>query len=302
MILRQIFESHRREGLTGLFERSALYCVRRLSWRSAAWTGELERLVAVAGLSKEGRELAKRNAAFRGRHKGKPCFVIGNGPSINTQNLSPLADQITLVTNAFWKHPIVERWQPTYCFLTDPVFFEQSESVRKFFSEMSARISESTFFVPHYARELITSEALLDQKKTYYITSAGVLENGLAGIPDLAGIVPGGRAVTQLAIMAAMFMGCSPIYLLGLDHDWLSRRGAHLTFYNEKVVSTERSLDDWRYGDLMESVLVIWRGYVAIFKVALRENIRIINATRGGFLDVFERADYDSIVGNRPAG
>jgi hypothetical protein len=124
----------------------------------------------------------------------------------------------------------------------------------------------------------------------------------LAGIPDLAGIVPGGRAVTQLAIMAAMFMGCSPIYLLGLDHDWLSRRGAHLTFYNEKVVSTERSLDDWRYGDLMESVLVIWRGYVAIFKVALRENIRIINATRGGFLDVFERADYDSIVGNRPAG
>jgi hypothetical protein len=45
----------------------------------------------------------------------------------------------------------------------------------------------------------------------------------------------------------------------------------------------------------MRMNLRLWKNYRALKKVAEREGVRILNATRGGYLDVFERADFDAI-------
>src|SRR2546421_12970023 len=58
-------------------------------------------------LSAEHKNLLQQNEKLGGRHGGQRCFVIGNGPSLKRQDLAPLADEVTFVKSAFWKHPIL---------------------------------------------------------------------------------------------------------------------------------------------------------------------------------------------------
>src|SRR5712692_1717642 len=107
------FETLRQNGLTGLSRKTALYLARRISWRTDAWSKHLDFAISRHDLLRDYGALIKRNEIFRDRHRGQRCFVIGNGPSLKDQDLSPLANEITLVTNSFYVHPIIgESWQP----------------------------------------------------------------------------------------------------------------------------------------------------------------------------------------------
>lgn len=288
----KVFKALRRDGVGGLARHATLYLSRRVGGRATEWTKKLDYETAARSIYREAHPLLARNEQFRNCHKGRPGFVIGNGPSINEQDLRPLGKEITFVSNAFWLHPIVEEWQPTYYFLTDPFYYDGSEARRDDFRGMERRIHSSAFFVPYKARDVIERERLLPPERTYYVALAGNLAHDPEWRPDFTRVQPDVRTVVQLAIIGAMFMGCSPIYLLGLDHDWLAHRGEHYTFYTGQ--SAEKH--DWKYGDLMEAVLIMWRGYESIRRVAEAHGIKIFNATPGSFLDVFERADYEALL------
>lgn len=285
----KVRDALRHNGMSGLSRKAALFLSRRAEWRAGDWSKRLDYRIAAAAVERQYQHLLSRNSIFRNRHKGKPAFVIGNGPSINEQDLKPLAGELTFVTNAFCRHPILDHWQPAYYFLSDPEYFDESARAREFFAELAARVPRSTYFVPHTAHGKIERDALLQSEQTYYIAMAGNLADQLAWTPDFTRAFPGVRTVAQLAIIGAMVMGCSPIYLLGLDHDWLAHANSHQTFYTGQA-------HEWKYKDLMQAVLIMWRGYESIRDIATTNNIQIINATRGGFLDVFDRADYESVI------
>src|SRR6185503_568921 len=129
-----------------------------------------------------------------------------------------LANEITFVMNAFWKHPIVEQWQPTYYLLSDPIFFDKSSQARDFFDNLGTRIKETTFMVPLHFKSVIEEERLLLQTSTCYFG----LDRRLLGKDsrenlDLTRRLPYAEVAAQLAIMVAIYMGCSPIYLVGQD-------------------------------------------------------------------------------------
>jgi hypothetical protein len=288
----KLFEALRRNGPGWLSRKAALHLTRRAEASATSWTRKLDYRTTSEAIYREAQALLSRNEIFRGRHAGRPAFVIGNGPSINEQDLRPLGQEITFVSNAFCLHPVVEEWQPTYYFLTDPVYYDGSETWLAHFRAIQERSLSSTFFVPFTAREYIERERLLPAEQTYYVALAGNLAHDPDWQPDFTRVQPDVRTVVQLAIMGAMFMGCSPIYLLGLDHDWLAHQGQYYTFYTAQTAEKH----EWNYGDLMEAVLIMWRGYESIRRVAEARGIRIFNATRGGFLDVFERADYEAVL------
>src|SRR5689334_19098018 len=104
-----------------------------------------ERIPARPPLSTEEKALLDRNRIFLDKHRGKRCFVIANGPSLKTQNIERLADDITLVMSGFWHHEVVGKWQPTYYCLSDPAYFNGSAPMKEFFANLRGRITNSTF-------------------------------------------------------------------------------------------------------------------------------------------------------------
>ncbi len=293
-------ETMKREGLRALPARTTLFLLRRVAWRTDAWSKHLDFQTQAKTLVRDCRELLAKNEIFRDCHKGRRSFVIGNGPSLSEQDLSPLKDELTFVANNFYRHPILEEWSPSYYFLTDHMYFDGSEMARGWLQEIRERVgSDTRFFVPHYAREALAAGDLLPPERTFYVAALGGLEDEWTEKPDLTSVTPGMQTVVQLAIMAAMFMGCSPIYLLGMDHDWLKHPGEHTTFYAKPVGQLEDDAQKWSYRSLMEAVLVMWRVYEMHQRIAERAGLKIINASKGGFLDVFERADYEEVMNER---
>jgi len=253
------------------------------------------------------REVLKRNSVLKDKHKGERCFIVGTGPSIASQDLEPLRNELTLVMNAFWEHDIVKKWQPTYYFLSDGIYFDGSIQSHEFSRSLRARVPDSTFFAPLKYRERALESDLLSAEKTYWLAFGE--EFHVPGIKvdkiDFTAVVPSPRSVSQLCIMAAIYMGCSPIYLLGLDHDWLAHRGENRHFYSghsglETHPKVRPLLADAQYRAIMESQLILWSGYEKLLQISKREACQIINLTNGGFLDVFERGEYERVIGQKP--
>ena len=86
------------------------------------------------------------------------------------------------------------------------------------------------------------------------------------------------QTVVQLAIMVAMYMGCSPIYLIGLDHDWLSQGGKDHFYSDEADAGQTNGAGNWTYLTLMEAVTTMWKYYGTISRVAQAEGIKIVNS------------------------
>jgi hypothetical protein len=299
---KQSIETLRTGGVSGLARQGLLYLVRRLNWRSDEWAKNLDISILRRRLLREYGPLLKRNEIFRDRHKGKRCFVLGNGPSLKRQDLSAIVNEVTFVTNSFYLHPLVgETWQPTYYFLSDPQYFDGSLDL----SEMTAiasRITTAPFFVPFYAHKVLQDSQVLPLDRTYYVAAGGERLDRVQKKPDFTTVTPGMQTVVQLAMMAAMYMGCSTIYLMGLDHDWLSHFGEEVHFYGEHEADDQPDghVGQWTYLSLMEAMTMMWQHYLMLSRIARNEGIKIINCTGGGFLDVFERANYEQIVNVKP--
>jgi hypothetical protein len=293
----------RQDGVSAFFRQGLLYLLRRIAWRTDEWSKNLDVSILSHRLQREFGPLLKRNEPFRNRHQGKRCFVIGNGPSLKKQDLSLLADEITLVTNSFYVHPIVgDSWQPGYYFLSDPQYFDGTADFTDEFAAISSKIKSAPLFVPSYAHAFLTQSNGLPATRTYYVAVGAVRLEHTNELPDFTTVTPGVQTVVQLAIMAAMFMGCSPIYLLGLDHDWLSHGGEDLHFYSDAEADAQPDghVGPWTYLSLMGAMTTMWQVYVMLKKVADAAGIEIVNCTHGGFLDVFKRVRYENVVGEKP--
>jgi len=299
----RISASRERDGLPGLAQRAALYLLRRAGWRADAWSKRLDHNLSARSLLRQYGPLLERNEIFRNCHQGRRCFVIGNGPSLKEQDLAPLANEITFVANYFHLHPIISNsWQPKYYCLSDPAYFDGREPLASI-RDIVTKITAAPFFVPHYAKDFIAETKALPPDRTYYVGFCGGLEDEWNTPFDFTTVTPGVQTVVQLGIMAAMFMGCSKIYLLGLDHNWLSHGGVPTNFYSKEEVKNQPqgNVGNWDYKSLMLAMTTIWRVYEMHERVARSQGVKIINVTHGGFLDVFERARYEDIIAEPPA-
>lgn len=295
-MFKKMVTKYKQSGLLGVLLAGMSYEFRQTS---KFFLNSAERISSKIPISLNDKEILNRNQIFKNKHVGRRCFVIGNGPSLNKQDLSLLSNEITIVMNHFYKHPIVEKWQPNYYCLADPKESDGSKETENFYQNLRQKIHSSKFLVPVYGKNFIENQKLLPLDQTYYAAFRGTLSNGLNYNVDLTESIPGVQSTSQLAIMWALYMGCSPIYLIGLDHDWLSHRGMDRHFYRGATIDNyskaDEDLSKIYYKDELKAVLDLWKGYETILRIIANKNISIINATEGGFLDVFKRMHYESI-------
>jgi hypothetical protein len=113
---------------------------------------------------------------------------------------------------------------------------------------------------------------------------------------DISKQIPSLINVVLPGLFIARYMGFREIYLLGCDHDWLAQP--------IEIAPTHFYKKDPLYGGVHETyegsslnTAKLFRYYRLIKKEF--KDVKICNATPGGFLDVFERVDYNSIIKNK---
>src|SRR5262249_39479466 len=137
------------------------------------------------------KQMVMANIRFKDRHRGGRAFILGNGPSLNQQDLTPLKEEITFGTNTFWKHPQIGQWQPTYYCLVDPLYFDGSDAMCRHLTELSRHVYESEFFVPVTAITTIERNSLLPLDRLNPIRfHDDITVVGLKSV-DLTGRIPG---------------------------------------------------------------------------------------------------------------
>ena len=246
------------------------------------------------------RRVLALNAALRGRHTGRRAFVLGNGPSLGRVDLRPLAGEVTITMNSFAHHPILSTWKPTYYCRAEPGAAYDTPEKQRSIRELTATLDAEGYFFPLDARPIIEPAGLLPADRAYYfksivdLTEWPVERRGV----DLADGVPFVGNTAQFGILLAIYLGCSPICLLGMDHDFLAHRSVNRHFYPATAAEVGGSddLSRYPYEKLMRDTLREWERYAVLGRLAARHGCEIVNATEGSFLDVYPRVRYDEAV------
>lgn len=235
----------------------------------------------------------KKLRALRNKHKDKPCFIIGNGPSLNEMDLNLMSGAVTIACNSFYLKHIELTFVPTYYTVEDPLPAEDNRN------EISG-LKGTTKIIPWDLKHLIKR----DENTIYCNFLRSYMRPGNPDFPcfsfDFLNRVYWGGTVTYFNIQLAAYLGCSPIYLLGVDLSYslpssLLHSGAVLT-------STEddpNHFDPNYFGKGKRWHLPeVERMQKSFEKAYLKLNARgvsLLNAGVGGNLKVIPRVDYKQL-------
>ena len=246
---------------------------------------------------------------FRGIHAGKRAFILGNGPSINTQDLTLLKDEVTFVTNWFVNHPDYEKIDPTYYCVSSHEMFggwgaKEPRANPEWLAGMLAKAGSSHKFFSYPFRDYLLNEGvfsarecdfLLFDRPKYQVDHRRDINLDLTQPMD-----DGYTGIITFCLPLAHYMGITEIYLVGCDCDYqLTTPDAPKAYFYDyskhtsRTTSHEGLMRAWAEGG------PIFQSYEIVRDRFALDGIRIVNCTAGGRLEVFPRADYETVVRRR---
>ncbi|MEM1072294.1 MAG: hypothetical protein AAGB48_02550 [Planctomycetota bacterium] len=221
-----------------------------------------------------------RLASLRDRWAGRRCFVVGNGPSLNDQDLSLIGDDLVIGTNRIVLHEAWGQWRSRMYTCVNPHLIEQT-------IEQIAGVGCPAFLPWEARRELPRVHDV------YWLRTV----HAPAFSYDLCDRIWQGATVTYVALQIAFFLGCREVILIGVDHHY-ERSGES----NRLAVAEGPDPDHftpsyfgegfrWQLPDLAQSEIA----YRLARHAFEQEGRRVVNATAGGRLEVFPRARYEDL-------
>jgi hypothetical protein len=245
----------------------------------------------LAGLGLPTTPNERRLLGFKGRHAGQRAFIIGNGPSLNLCDLSRLKNEITFGVNAIFLNREVMGFYPTY-FVVEDEFVAEDRA-----GEINEFRGPAKFFGNY------VSYCIRDHPDVVWL-NLRMNYGPYAGFPrfsrNAARMVWVGGTVAYVCLQLAHYMGFSEIYLIGFDHSYKIPSDAKIEGDGILSQSNDPNHFDsgyfgkgFRWHDpMVERMEHAFRRARDVYEADGR---RILNASVGGSLEVFDRVDYDSV-------
>lgn len=221
-------------------------------------------------------------AKFKGIHAGKRCFIIATGPSLRIEDLERLRErgEICIGMNGIFKAYPLTLWRPEYFVLEDRDLFEEwkeillNEEVAKhvFVSDSCLRGCSYQKFIKFHLSYLQVQPYCKPPFSGDF--ARGAYESG---------------TVTYDCLQLAVYMGCSEIYLYGLDFSY----GKHFT---DHYSTMEKGLPESAFQDARIRAKL---GYESAKRAAEKAGVKIYNVSRKTELSVFERVDFDEVLNGK---
>jgi hypothetical protein len=209
----------------------------------------------------------ERLAALRGKHAGRRCFVVGNGPSLREIDMRRLANDVTIICNLLFRDT-VPFWPTYYC-------IEDRMMAANFGDEIQ------DFSRPGMVRVLPRDLAPLAVGSNDVLVNFERRPDGRPFSTDLCDGAFWAATVGYLMLQLAYHLGADPVYLIGMDCGT-----DHFVSEKNYYAGKGHNKPHWD---------IVFDGYRTAKRAFEADGRRVINATAGGRLDVFERADFASL-------
>ena len=224
--------------------------------------------------------------------------------SIKLLDLKLLHGEIVMTQNHFHAHEDISVIDPLYHVVVPK--YQSSEYDSDWVTwlrSMDERLPVKTgIFLGENTRYLVDKLGLFNERVYYIRQGYSAAFAGQAPVDLTKGIMIVPTVLTQ-CLAIALYMGFSEIILLGFDLDQLCRIAERdkVRFYglspvtsNQAEISAEegfaKSGEDWF------NMWLIWRECNLLLTEANRRGIRIVNATPGGMLNVFDRTPFQTVL------
>ncbi len=236
---------------------------------------------------------------MRDQHKGQRAFVIANGPSLKQLDISRLRHEITIGCNGIYQA------FPQWGFHTRYLMFEDVEQ-----TELRRRDIEG-IQGPLKMAALYNAYAFPADEQTLFFNAPriyGQIYYWTVLYPqfstDFASLVHLGGSVTYIMLQWAFHLGCDPVYIIGLDHDY---GDLPKLFPPGKITITEENIHlvrglhfNDRYYQIGDQIGVPYvekqeQAYTLARQVFEQFGRKVYNASAQTKLDVFERRDFESV-------
>ena len=223
--------------------------------------------------------------------QGERCFIIGNGPSLTREDLDLLKNEKTFAANRIYKMYPYTDWRPTYYMIIDYAIIHTMNK------ENEKALGAEYFFVA--SRKL--AQKYKNQNAHQIGKEVSVPVHPYNRVPlqkvkeDVYQCFSHPYSVTITAFEMAFYMGFKEIYLLGVDHSFaveIDMNGKR--HINENIASHfKEDSDKGKYFSCKEALTI---EYETCKKYADQHGIKVVNVTRGGKLEVFERDTLENIL------
>ncbi len=250
------------------------------------------------------------------KNAGKKAFVLGNGPSLNkvlaTSTLyEELKNSSIIVTNRFAICDGFFSLRPNYYILLDPAFFNEETilgdpSIQNMYEALNRIDWPMSLFISYHANDIVLAKYLHNNniKIIRYNDTTIVGSDGFQNYMYRHCLgIPSSRNIVIPAIMMMINLGFGSIYLYGVEFSWTknidvdpNNNKAFLNnshFYNSKdVLHYDKGWFKW----YLEAIVEMLTGLEKVETFAKSRDVKIINRTKGSFIDVFEYENPDNLV------
>jgi hypothetical protein len=240
--------------------------------------------------------------SLKGRHEGQRCFVIGNGPSLRLEDLEKLKGEVSIASNRIYVAFPEVVWRPTYFTCMDTIYAEN----------YGAELNDLDLFklYPDYLEShLPRSDPSKRQDTTIYFRplpgrfgAEGTYRGNFSG--DALRGFHTGPTVTIVNLQLAHYMGCRPIYLLGVDGNYTvsSKMVPHSLHGQLAVCDGEQNHFHPNYRGPGECYVAplsheVEIGYLACREFLKAHDVQVLNASRQTCVTAFDKIDVDQVLG-----
>ena len=221
--------------------------------------------------------------SLKNSKKGKRCFIIGNGPSLNVEDLEKLVGEDSLAVNEIHRIFSKTKWRPLICTFADRYTKSTPDEIR----DLDCKY---VFLGDYYWRfnRVFRENAICFHEHMDFGTKKYRFSN------DISKYIIVAPTVSYCSMQIAAYMGYTEIYLLGFDHNYsfeFNKKGRIIKTGSRNT----HFFKDEKADDIIGNIWGMTKAYEAFKKFADEHGIIVKNATRGGKLEVFERIDFDSL-------
>ena len=218
-------------------------------------------------------------------HLGERCFVVATGPSLKMSDLELIKDEFCFGMNSTLLCFDKTNWRPSFYMIQDENVYEKLQNEISYANEkLSFPIVVNDVIAQKYQNARLYKRFpyhFLDHKK-YHKNGFGEFKFS----DDCYKIVYDGYSVIFSILQFACYMGFKEIYLLGCDCNY-NQKKTHFVDYGFR---------DPKAAIAGDRILI---AHSEFKKFADSIGVMVINCTRGGMLEVYQRMKLEEVMEER---